>query len=122
MKRPAFTPKDIGVTAPDEGGGLILHLKDAQGNTQTVKLSASLRETLLQMLMSGPLLEEDRGTPALYLSPTRTRTYVRQNGEFALELQIGPGRAVHVMLQGLQADALAIQIQELQASSIGPIQ
>lgn len=122
MKRPAFTPNDIGITDPDETGGVILHMRDAKGNDQMVPLTADLRAAIGQRLISGSALEAERQTPALYLSPTRTRAYIRQNGEFALELQLYGGRAVHVLLQGLQADALAIQIQEVRGSPSGPIQ
>lgn len=113
MKRPAFTPKDIGVSVPDSTGAVMLHMKDDRANEQMVPLTAALRASLGQHLLSGPLAESQTHGPALYVSPTRTRAYTRQDGDLAIELQIGGGRAIHVLLKGLHADALALQIQEV---------
>ena len=116
MKRPAFTPADIGVTAPDSMGAVVLHLLDANRNEQQVPLTADLRASLGLQLISGPLVDGDTDGPALYLSPIRTRAYTRADGDLALELEIDGKRAVHVLLRGLYADALALQIQEVRGS------
>lgn len=116
MKRPSFTPTKVGVTLPDANGALILHLVDDKRNEQMIHLSADLRADLGQRLISGPV-DKTANTegPALYLAPTKTRVVALPGGEMAIELQIGSGRAVHVLLKGLQADALALQIQEMLA-------
>ena len=85
-------------------------------------LTADLRAKLGQQLISGPLAEVSTEGPALYLSPTTTRAYTRQNGDLALELQIGGGRAIHVLLRGLHADALVLQIQEVRGPLPGSSQ
>ena len=116
MKRPAFTPVDIGVTNPDTTGAVILHLKDANGNDQLVPLTPGLRANLGQRLMSEPLASAiGTQSPALLLAPTKTRAYVQQDGDLAIELQIGGDRAIHVLLKGLHADALVAQIQEVRS-------
>ena len=119
MKRPAFKPKDIGVSIPDETGGVVLHLKDDKANEQMVPLTADLRANLGQHLISGPLAENQTHGPALYVNPTKTRAYVRQDGDLAIELQIGNGRAIHILLTGLHGDALALQIQEVRSPAPG---
>jgi hypothetical protein len=124
MKRPAFTPVDIGITNPDAAGAVVLHLKDANGNDQLVPLTPGLRASLGQRLMSEPLANAiGTQSPALLFAPTKTRAYVRQDGDLAIELQIGGNRAVHVLLRGLHADALVAQIQEVRSPVPGnPIQ
>jgi hypothetical protein len=121
LKRPSFTPKDIGVSVPDNTGSVVLHLKDDKANEQMVPLTANLRAALGQQLISGPLAENQTHGPALYLSPTKTRAYVRQDGDLAIELQIGGGRAIHVLLRSLHADALALQIQEVRSPLAGSV-
>ena len=116
MKRPAFKPRDIGVSIPDTAGGVVLHLKDDKANEQMIPLTVDLRASLGQHLISGPLLEGQTHGPALYLKPTKTRAYVRQDGDLAIELQIGGQRAIHVLLTGLHGDALVLQIQEVRGS------
>jgi hypothetical protein len=119
MKRPAFKPKDIGVSVPDATGAVVLHLKDEKANEQMVPLTADLRASLGQHLISGPLAESQTHGPVLYVKPTRTRAYARQDGDLAIELQIGGGRAIHILLTGLHADALALQIQEVRSPAPG---
>ena len=119
MKRPAFKPKDIGVSIPDPTGAVVLHLKDDKANEQMVPLTADLRASLGQHLLAGTLAEGQPSGPALYLQPTKTRAYTRQDGDLAIELQIGGGKAIHVLLQGLHADVLALQIQEVRGPEPG---
>ena len=110
MKRPAFKPADIGVSRPDETGAVTLLLMDGKGNTQEVPLTADQRAGLGQSLISGPPVEGREG-PALYLAPTNARVYQRQDGDYAVEFQIGGGRAVHVLLRGLLAEGLHQQLR-----------
>jgi hypothetical protein len=113
VKRPAFKPTDIGVGAPDPDGAVVLHLRDAKGNEQEVPLTAALRAALGQRLLSGPLAEVSIGGPALYVAPANTRVYQRGDGDHVLELQTGGGRAVHVLLPGLLAEGLSLQLRQM---------
>lgn len=114
MKRPSITPKDIGLSIPAQDGSVAIHLRDANGNDQTVNLSAKLRSRLGEHLLSGPLLEMAHTEPmALLVTPTRTRAYENRQGETAIELTIAPGRAIHISLNALQANALRLQLGEI---------
>lgn len=114
MKRPRISPADIGVGVPDASGAVTIVLKDAAGNTQEVLLSPSLRASLGQRLMSESLAETAKdGISRLFFRPTRTRVYVTERGDQVVELQTENGRAIHVMLPGLMAEALLLQLREI---------
>lgn len=124
MKRPTFTPAQIAVSPAASDGSVVLQLRDARGNEQAVPLSPHLRQSVGMALISGPVADQSSPTPTqphLLLAPTKTRAYLTQNGTVAVELHLGRGRALHVLLPGLHADALVQQIQEMQELD-GPAQ
>lgn len=121
-KRKELKPTHIGVSAPDSTGAVTIHFKEGPGKKDLfVHLSASERSALGSQLISGPPLEmHTQSGPALYVSPARTRAYLRTDGDMALELQLSPWQAIHILLQGLHADALALQIQEVRDGKTAP--
>lgn len=123
MKRPTFTPAQIAVSPAASDGSVVLQLRDARGNEQAVPLAAELRRHLGMSLISGPVADQAQTEPRpqILVVVSKTRAYQMQDGAIAIELSLGNGRAIHVLLPGLHADALVQQIREMQEPD-GPAQ